>query len=339
MLVVRLPHGARRCADDLATRLPASGRWRDAALVRAAAYAACLGVLMYLWSQAAVVLLRPPFTWLGAEPSVDAITHVQRDWEWLVLAALAAVAVRTGLERRARDAAGPRVAALERRRHASAQDRGAAWARLGPRPRALLGAAAITLLLAGAYERWFDALATFVVVAAATLLRLGELRPLPARWTTAVLGVPMILRLAIAVPVSLVVATAVVGSTTSSFRPVLVSALIALIAFVVLFASPAMVRDSGPPAAGHRRVAARLLNALWSALGFMLAVALGIPEPALADNCGSPEDCWGVLGGAAAAAAGARAVAAAWGWSPDDDAGHAPAETEDDAVDDACIEA
>lgn len=49
--------------------------------------------------------------------------------------------------------------------------------------------------------------------------------------------------------------------------------------------------------------------AFWSCVG--LAVVLLVPAVALASNCSSLDDCWGMARGAAAAAAGAGVAAAA----------------------------
>src|SRR5205823_7139746 len=62
--------------------------------VQATIHGAICGVLIDLWSQSVIVLIRPLFTWVGADPTVEAIYPVQEQTLLLVIAAFVAGAGR-----------------------------------------------------------------------------------------------------------------------------------------------------------------------------------------------------------------------------------------------------
>ncbi|HVF98846.1 MAG TPA: hypothetical protein VND68_03335, partial [Chloroflexia bacterium] len=88
-------------------------------------HAAIAGVLVFLWAQSVVVLLRPLFTWVGAVPTFQAINPVQAQWSFLVGAGVVAAASRVILERMlARTAPRAAVAATLQRQRFTGEGQG-----------------------------------------------------------------------------------------------------------------------------------------------------------------------------------------------------------------------
>ena len=246
---VLVPLLARRMARQVPLdRLPSDPTIRLGA--RAGLYAAGCGALVYLWCQAMIVLIRPVFTWLGSQPTVEAIRYVQVWWDWLVtvgmLAAVARVMLEEVIARRA-----PRmavVAELQRQRGMGNARRGEFRRRLPSAARIAIASLVVTLLLAGTYVSWTDAL---IVMVASVFLSAWHARLigiLPPGWATVMHKVPALLRLAAAPLVGYVLANIVIGIfwRTQSFRPVMLGALLTLVVFYLFFPPrPAVRSDNG----------------------------------------------------------------------------------------------
>lgn len=244
---VLVPLLARRIARQVPLdRLPSDPTIRLAA--RAGLYAAGCGALVYLWCQAMIVLIRPVFTWVNSQPTVEAIRYVQVWWDWLVtvgmLAAVARVMLEEVIARRS-----PRmavVAELQRQRGMGNARRGELGRRLPVAVRIGIASLAVTLLLAGTYVSWADAV---IVMVASVVLGVWHARLiiiLPSGWTTVMHRVPALLRLVAAPLVGYVLANIVIGIfwRTESFRPVMLGALLTLVVFHLFFPPRPAIRSN-----------------------------------------------------------------------------------------------
>ena len=180
ILAVVIPLVAQRMARQIPLdRLPPDPNIRLAA--HAALYGIGCGLLTYLWCQGTVVLIRPVFTWVHSQPTVEAISPVQVTGRLLVIAAAGVAAARVLVEnlhvRR-----GPVLATLvdlERRRRADGQ-RHSLWRRTPIAARIALATALVPLLLAGTYTGWIDAVVVAAATAALGAWRAGLIGRMPA---------------------------------------------------------------------------------------------------------------------------------------------------------------
>lgn len=205
------------------------------------------GALVYAWTQAAAVLIRPVFTWQGHNPTVPAIQPLQENGSVLVLVALVVGGARVWLEQHAE--AEP-VYVVRRSLLRTALRRTPSRPSL-PTPFALgLQAGALTLLLSGLFTSWLHAILVFAVFVG-TSLGTRELGRRVPRWAAIVTRVPRIARLAVGVLLSYVAAQEIVGSLWSSadsFLPVILGVLVS-----IAILSALLPERSGPPSASVRR--------------------------------------------------------------------------------------
>ncbi|HEX8600565.1 MAG TPA: hypothetical protein VF952_18880 [Chloroflexia bacterium] len=206
----------------------------------AALHGAIAGVLVFLWAQSVVVLLRPLFTWVGGAPTVEAINPVQTQWISLVVVAAIAAAGRVLLERKpARTALRAAVATTLQRQRFTGEGQGI----LDKVPgilRIVIPSVVIAMLLAGTYEAWVDAIIVAVVVAVLGLWRSRIIRiiPLPSQWSLTIRRIPSLIRLAIAPFLGYLLATVVITPMWNGafgLRPVMIGSLLTLLVFYVLF--------------------------------------------------------------------------------------------------------
>jgi hypothetical protein len=199
------PQLGRSLAKSVAVILPKGlGNWIG---TRVTLYALACGMMTYLWSWGMVVLVRPVFTWQGQTPSTEAVAQVQHVWGVLVLCAVAAAVARVCLEEAVvpRVSRGSLIVELRRQRGLGQVRRGALWRRL-PAPlrkwlRPVVTVTVTTLVLAGAYESWFDWL---IVAGVTTLLEAWRARltgSFSARLARVVQRLPALLRFA-AIPLA-----------------------------------------------------------------------------------------------------------------------------------------
>ena len=192
--VVVLPQAARRMASELSAKVK-DAYIGEAMQTSLSAIAAAL--LTYLWCQATIVLIRPAFTWTKNTPTVEAIRPVQNGWPVLVVAAVVAVLVRAVSEFVAkRGASWSHVNALYADRWQNPERRGAWWSKVPQPVRIVIASLAVTLLLAGTYVRWFDAVLVFIAMTALKAFR--AYAKLPPAWSKSVSFIPALLRFAIA---------------------------------------------------------------------------------------------------------------------------------------------
>ncbi len=202
----RLPSGLRRLLEVVLTSFVAA-------------------VVVYAWTQTAPVLVRPAYTWVGQLPTNEAIQPVQATGWFLVFLAAVMGAVRPILQQLGERRTGPSRIVVHRPSSA------AAW------PVALAVQVTLAvLLLSGAFQGWLEAVLTWAALALVLLARRllgGSL----AGYARLAGHVPVLVRIAMAVVASYFVGRAVIGLTypaTSSFRPVLLSAVLSLVVFTVL---------------------------------------------------------------------------------------------------------
>lgn len=232
LLAIRMPLLARRMVEEINVDRLVYPAARP--VVRAALFGLSCGLLVWVWSKAMVFLIRPAFTWLLVSPTTRAIQPVQVNWEWLVGVAVLAAGVRILLEDRvaARSARAGLVRDLQRQRAYDALS-------LRERPRSIVVqvlpmVGVITLLLAGAYRGWLDALLVAVVVTAVALWQRGVGR-LPGLWAAAVLRVPLLVRFLAALLAGYWLASMMVQRFWGTSRPILYGALLTLAVFLLLF--------------------------------------------------------------------------------------------------------
>ncbi|HEY1306799.1 MAG TPA: hypothetical protein VGF24_24770 [Vicinamibacterales bacterium] len=249
----KLPIWAQRVSSRFVLRFPGRGTLPSAALI-VSSYAVACALLVFLWCQAMVVLVRPIFTWLGETPTVQAVQPVQNSGKWLVAIAVIAALFRTFLTSIALRS--PRMRILERiqiQRRATRHHRGLLVRRVPIVLRTALAAATITLIMAGTYENWFDALLVLTVTTVLASVNAGLIGGFPAVWIRITHQVPELVRLVAAATVGYVVASPILTATwrtTSSLRPVLLGSLLTVILYYLLFPQRLSVSDDkrGMPA-------------------------------------------------------------------------------------------
>ena len=238
-LVVMLPLFAHLVTEAGVVRMRFL-RHRDVrAISRSAVLAVIYPGLVLLWCQAATVLLRPVFAWSGNHPAVEPVAIVGAGWPWLAAAAAGAALARGILEGivapRMRLAAD--VTTLTRERQASMREAGRVWNEVPAAARVLLAVAAMTLLLAGVFERIEDALATGLVVGLFALLARRQDGWLTGGWADRVRRIPGAVRVAIALGLGglLAAQSAEFEWGGTALRATMIGALVTLALFFVLF--------------------------------------------------------------------------------------------------------
>ncbi len=303
LLVVEIPLVAR--AMDLWARLSpfrrgAVGRVLTAEV--AAGFAS--GALVFIWTLAMPVLIRPVFTWrplADSLPSTAAIIPLQSFGYVLVVAAVVMTVVVHAVRNRLVPPSPPAIA-LPSETPRRALTRGALTAPL------------LVLALGGVVIGYVDIGVLLVALLVA--------RPF-ALWALAISGVapwlvrihPFIRYLA-GVLITYLIGSVVAGAAyvgaqppfmLSQFFPLVLTIAIGLLVIEFLVRADDVLearkaRRPEIPASGAALVIAA------TAVAFLAA-----PPPVLADNCASLHDCWNTFTGAAAAAAGAAGAAASGG--------------------------
>jgi len=242
ILAIRIPLLARRMAEEVP--LPSIPVVRIA--MRSVLYATGCGVLVYLWCQATIGLIRPVFTWAGASPSVAAIAQVQMRWNWLVATAMTAAVARIVLEGIAssRSPWADVVADLQQQRWAGLHQPGELWQRVPALVRVGLVSVVITFLLSGIYEGWVDALIVAITTAILGAWRAGLFGTVLSGWANMVNKVPALLRFGVGLLLGYVIAHPILHLFwgIGGFRPVLLGALLTLVVFHLLFPPQPLAR-------------------------------------------------------------------------------------------------
>ena len=204
-------------------------------------YAGACAMLVFLWCQAMIVLIRPVFTWIWDNPTVEAIEQVQVHWRWLVAVAAVAAVARLVMEAvvARRSPWAEVVANLQKERWKDPHRRGERRRQLPVPVRIGLASGAVTLLLAGTYTGWIDALVVAVAIAAFEVWRTGLIGSLPGAWVRLMLKVPAPIRFLAALLVGYPLAYLALKLLwwTDTFRPIFLGTLITLVIFYLFFPS------------------------------------------------------------------------------------------------------
>jgi hypothetical protein len=257
-----------RLASTLVRALPVplASRPLGRPIARAVLHAVTCGLLIYLWCQGAAVLLHPVFTWRGAdEQSPESLAPLRQQWLWLVLAAMFAAFARAAVQEAVRrhPAWGAAVARVRRLRSLSAPTRGVNWRGLPMPVRIGVPAVALTLVLAGAYRDWHDAIPVGGLSAGLGAWRAGLFGPMPPALRV-VQRVAMPIRL-LAAPIVAYVGfqlpawVAPESAAASPTRSLLPAVLLTLAACHVLFPNRAIVAGAEAEEGHWRRRARRVL--------------------------------------------------------------------------------
>lgn len=227
---VIIPLLARGMADEASKFFPSG--LRQGLMPSLVLFPVTCALLVFLWAQAMVLLIRPLFTWVGRSPLLQAIAPVQTQWKWLVASAFVAAIVRLVLESRVapRLPRFNRVEELVAQREAGVDASGVRWERIPAPVKVGLTTAVITLLLAGTYDGWTEALIVAFVVLMAGAFRAGLIGKTP-RWIRTIADeVPELLKLVAAVVIGYAITRVAVRSPlfgmNRSFRGIMLGALI-----------------------------------------------------------------------------------------------------------------
>ena len=236
LLVIRIPQFARGLAEGgRPPAAPAPGIG-----MRALRYGVMCASLVFLWCESMILLIRPVFTWRHHLPTVDAVRPLQIKWPWLVavafVVAIARVVSEELLVQRGRLA--PQVNELQLQRWEDKTRRGTLWHSMPAPVRAAVSAILITLILAGTYQEWTDAMAVFFVAIAIIVWRAGLLGKFPQGWTSLMEKIPVGLRMILAVVLGFLLSYAIQRPgwyEADSFRPVMIGALATVVLVHMLF--------------------------------------------------------------------------------------------------------
>lgn len=235
VLTVRTAIIAKGLAAQLA--LPARIDRRARFALAAAAHLLITAGLVWLWTAATPLLVRPIYTWNGRQPTIEAISPLQEEGAAVVVVALLVAGARLALQYRTAVTASltARLDALEDTLRPARPIR-PLLDRL-PLLRLLIAAATSLLLLAALLEGVAEA-----IVLGALLLAIGAARagllPVPlGRWPELADRIPLVVRLAIGFLIVSWLTQAVVAPSfpaTTSFRPILISTILALVVLYLL---------------------------------------------------------------------------------------------------------
>jgi hypothetical protein len=201
---------------------------RAGPIVDAVLAAMISGGLVFLWTEAAAVLIRPIYVWTEAGAPTDEAIHPLQQFGWVVaLAAAGVAAARVRLEAEGGSVPVAVVSALRR-----SVPRGRQPAALA----ALAEGAVLTLLMAGFLDSWLEVPAFLLALTGVALLRRLGSTWLPI-WPRLLARVPMFVRLVASIVAATFVGQSIVATQffqTTSLWPVALAALIAIAIMTVL---------------------------------------------------------------------------------------------------------
>lgn len=232
----------------------------EAVMTRDARFALTAGVhaltefgLVYLWAQAAGLLLQPFYVWQGIAPMTHGLVIVLRGGGWPLAAVAAYVgAVRIGLESAA--ATKPEMAARRRVLRESLVRGGGrahpAYALALVPPRALLPTFAMSGLID---TSWPHAVEVFLAITVVLGMREIGVNYLGMR-SRRLSQIPVVVRMLIALVISYALSNLVVRSMTDqTFVPGLISAVLSILVFAVFLPGPMRLVRPRAVETGDRR--------------------------------------------------------------------------------------
>jgi hypothetical protein len=321
LLVVEIPLGAR--AMDLRARFSRFSRGPLRRVLSGEVVAAfATGTLVFIWTQAMPVLIRPVFTWrplADSLPSTAAIIPLQSYGYFLVAAAVVMTLGIHAVRDRLAPPAPPFIAMPnETPREALA--------------RGIITAPLLVMTLGGVIIGYLD-----IVV---LLVSLIFARPL-ALWVLPFTGLaPLLvrihpfLRFLAGVLITYLIGTFINGAAYVGVHPPFLLSPFFPLVLTIALGLPViefLVRADAVVDVRRNRPAEILGPGTALALVATALVLLAVPSPVLADNCASLHDCWNTFTGAAAAAAGAAGAffsSGAWWTAAKKMAGGAPFQVE-----------
>ena len=234
---IMVPQQARWMAEEMP--LPSKITAGIKVAVQAILFAVGCGILVYLWCQAMPVLIRPIFTWLRMDPRVEAIVPLQQGWQWLVGAAATAALVRLLAERMVIGDSSrvTSISELQEQRWSNPERRDQFWRNIPELPRIILRSVVMTLVLAGIYQQWIDALLVAILIIFFEAWRAGLIARFPEWWERAVMKVPALLRFGTALLFGFLLSQWIITRQWrgDTFRPVLWATVSTLLIFYFLF--------------------------------------------------------------------------------------------------------
>ena len=236
VVMVKLPLGTKAIVRALmpGDRSPLALRITLAVVTQVALTAA----LVYLWSLAAPVLLRPVWTWRGELPTVEAIRPLQEDAATLAWVAASVAGLRIGVQAllvTVRSLAA-RAGVIEHEL-CRALPAPPLYDRLPAVVRGVMTGIVTTLLLAGLFSAWAEAVVVFSTVTFFQLARTGVV-PVPlGSWARLMDRIPVLVRFAAGLVIVFVVGQWFLPDrirSAETFGPQLVFLLLGLAVFYLL---------------------------------------------------------------------------------------------------------
>lgn len=237
LLAVVLPLLSKSLTAELSPPMRYSRGSRVAAAV--ATHAFLSGAYVYLWSQSYPLVIRPVFEWTRALPPVSAIAPIQTNGTLLFLIAAVASIARILVQGQLASRPLPRARQDVYVDEIRSAERVVSWfERTSPWLRSAAGAGFATLMMAGVYENWIDALIIGIPVFVLNLIGTGAIPVSLERWSALVNRVPLAVRLGFGLLVVFIVARLVIEDprlvAQTSFRPILVITAISFVFFFLL---------------------------------------------------------------------------------------------------------
>lgn len=248
-LAVLVPLAVKGLVSELR---PADLPRRYQAGVAVTAHVLLTGALVYLWAQTVPVLIRPAWTWVGIyDLPVEAVQPLQLNSIRIVLVAMAASAGRMAWQLRTADR--PELGAqidLRVSRIQAAEPVRPFPDRLPPLVRIVLQAATATVMMSGLFLNWIEGLVVGVVVLGLLAVRLGLIRVPLGPWPRIARRIPLAARMLAGLLIVYIVARIVVpggytAESASTFRPITITVVVAMIVFALLNPPPDPARG-GP---------------------------------------------------------------------------------------------
>jgi hypothetical protein len=172
-------------------------------------------------------------------PRPEAIVPLQQGWQWLATAAATAALVRLLVEQMVTgDGSHVRaISKLQEERWRNPERRDEFWRNIPELPRIVLRSVVITVVLAGIYQQWMDALLVAIVVIFFEIWRAGLVARLPEWWKRAVFKMPPLFRFVIALVLGYLLSHWIITRQWrgDTFRPVLWASISTLLLFYFLF--------------------------------------------------------------------------------------------------------
>lgn len=294
-------------------------------ILPAGLYAISCAVLVFVWCRGLPTMIRPVVTFMARRPDIRTVASVTWHWQVVVFFAAAAAFARILLEERSSQSEHAGIVTDLKRRRWTGHQRQRILRRLPTFVRVALYATVATVLVAGTFEKWFDAIIVGGLIASLLATRVQLIRRIPAHWVAKIIKLPLLPRFAIGIAAAYLLSFVVVRLlwSTASMHALTVSTLLSLTLFTLLFPEQAQLPTSprsarqGTPAGvsigpatialifGSVSVAHAQIAVTQALQGFTGAFGAGLGSP----GCLGLFDCYPGPSSAANASAAIAAVA------------------------------